>query len=254
MAARELMRDFGSGLREARVWIAAQFVGFPLLALAGIGWTRLPEKHAWQVALVLVIPLVLVAAALALKAGLVRRMMAPSEGRVRLVWGALALLVWMILAWFVWSLLDRYDDHIWQYAAYLNSKAPAWWRGRLFTFAHISAWLTHVEWLLRWVVMPSIVVPLGVSSAVRGWRLHWRSTLHVIHDWRWFFAVLALALVGVGLTGHFFSGAPHGSLSAQVWAVALKLVGAYLIGFFCWIVLLAWVCALLRSKEAAKAQ
>ncbi len=254
MAARELMRDFGGGLREARGWIAAQFVGFPLLALAGIGWTRLPEKHAWQVALVLVIPLVLAAAVLALEVGTVRRMMAASEGRVSLVSGALSLLVWMALAWFVWSLLDRFDDHIWQWAAYLNSKAPAWWRERLFTYPHITAWLGNAEWLLRWAIVPAIFVPLGVSSAVRGWRLHWRNTLHVIHDWRWFFAVLVLALVGVALPGHFFSGAPHGSLSAQTWAIALKLTGAYLIGFFCWIVLLAWVCALLRSKEAAKVQ
>ncbi len=47
-------------------WVAAQFWGTLLLVLAGLAWTRLPDKHAWQVLLSLLVPLLLVIAALAL--------------------------------------------------------------------------------------------------------------------------------------------------------------------------------------------
>lgn len=251
-AARELMRDFAGNLRVARWWIAAQFVGFPLILLAGIGWTRLPEKHWWQVVLSLLMPLLLLALSLVLKAGTVRRMLSGREGRVWLIWGALALLLWMILAWLIWALLDSWDDRIFLWASYLNSKAPAGWRGRLFTFQHLSLWFTQIEWLLRWIVLPTLLIPFGAASAVRALRIRWLSTLHVVHNWRWFLAVVLFALLGVALPTHFFAGTPGGTLTAQLWAVVFKLAGAYLLTFFCWILLLAWVCALLKLEEARK--
>jgi hypothetical protein len=252
MALRELIRDMAHNLRVARGWIIAQFLGFPLIALAGIGWTRLPDKYWWQVALSLVLPLLLLAAALALKAGFVRRMMRESEPRVSLFWSALSLLVWIAIAWLLWALLDRWDDKIYLWASYLNSKASAWWRGRIFTYEHVSLWLTRVEWFLRWIVVPALIIPFGAASAVCAWRLHWLSTLHVLHNWRWFLAVILFALLGVALPTHFFTGTPHGTLSAQFWAIAFKVIGAYLLAFFSWILLLAWVCALLRHEEAAR--
>ncbi len=252
MAARELMRDLAHNLRVARGWIVAQFFGFPLIALAGIGWTRLPDKHWWQLVLSLLLPLLLLVAALVLKAGLVRRMMRESEPRVSLIWGALFLLIWIAIAWLLWALLDRWDDKIYLWAGYLNSKASAWWRARIFTYQHLSLWLTRIEWFLRWVVVPALLIPFGTASAVRAWRLRWFNTLHVVHNWRWFFAVFFFALLGVALPSHFFTGTPHGTLSAQIWAVAFKLIGAYLLAFLGWILLLAWVCALLKQQEATK--
>ena len=43
-------------LSQARRWIVLQFVLTPALVLAGIAWTRLPDKHLWQVALDLLSP------------------------------------------------------------------------------------------------------------------------------------------------------------------------------------------------------
>jgi hypothetical protein len=249
MAPRELMRDFVHNLRTARWWIAAQWIGFPLIALAFIGWTRLPDGHWWQVVLSLLLPLVLLTAALILKAGTVRRMLNESQPRAHLAWGALSLLIWMILAWFLWALLDRWDDRIFLWASYLNSKAPASWRGHIFTYQHLYLWLTRIEWFLRWVVLPALFIPFGAASAVRAWRIRWFSTLRVVYNWRWFIAVIFFALLGVALPTHFFAGTPHGTLHAQIWAVVLKLIGAYLLAFFSWILLLAWVCVLLKQTE-----
>ena len=252
MAVHELMRDLADNLRAARGWILAQFVGIPLIALAGIGWTRLPDKHWWQVAFSLLLPLLLLALTLVLNAGTVRSMMRESELRASLFWGALSLLVWIAVAWLLWALLDRWDDKIYLWASFLNSKTTAWLRGRIFTYQHISLWLTRIEWFLRWIVIPSLLIPLGAVSAVRAWRFRWVSTLHVIHNWRWFLAVIFFALLGVALPSHFFTGTPHGTLNAQIWAAALKLIGAYLLVFLSWIMLLAWVCTLLKRQETPK--
>ena len=46
-------------LWTARRWVAGQFGGTLLLMLAALAWTRLPDKHGWQVALSLLIPLLL---------------------------------------------------------------------------------------------------------------------------------------------------------------------------------------------------
>jgi hypothetical protein len=246
------MSNLRQNLRAARGWIVAQFLGFPLIALAGIGWTRLPDKHWWQVALSFLLPVLLLAAAVVLKAGIVRRMMSESEPRTSLFWGALSLLVWIAIVWLLWALLDRWDDKVYLWAGYLNSKASAWWRGRIFTFEYLSLWLTRIEWFLRWIVVPALIIPFGAASAVCAWRLRWFSTLHVVHNWRWFLAVILFALLGVALPTYFFTGTPHGTLSAQFWAIACKIIGAYLLAFFCWVVLLAWVCALLKHEEAAK--
>ncbi len=250
MTSRELMRDFAYNLRAARGWILAQFLGFPLIILAVIGWTRLPDKHWWQVLLSLLLPLLILAIAFVLKAGMVRRMMSESEPRVALIWGALSLLVWIVVAWLLWMLLDLWDDKIYLWASYLNSRAPAGWRAHTFTYEHLSLWLMRIEWFLRWIVIPALLIPFGAASVVRAWRLQWLNTLHVVHNWRWFFAVVVLALLGVALPGHFFTGTPSGTLHAQVWAVGLKIVGAYLLTFASWILLVAWVCALLKQQEA----
>jgi hypothetical protein len=254
MATRELMRDLAGNLRVARGWIAAQFIGFPLIVFVGIGWTRLPEKHWWQVALSLLLPLLLLVAALVLKAGTVRCMLSETRPRVSLIWGALALIVVMVVAWLAWALLDGFDDKIFLLASYLNSKAPAWFRGRLFTYEHFFLWLTRIEWFLRWIVIPALLVPLGAASAVSAFRLNWRAVFRTICDWRWLLIVLILALLGVYLPGHFFTDTPHGTLAAQIWAIVLKLIGAYLLGFFCWVLLLAWVCALLKRHQPSKPQ
>ena len=252
MAIHELMRDFAANLRTARGWILAQFLGFPLIALAGIGWTRLPDKLWWQVALSFLLPLLLLAAALVLNAGLVRRMMSECEPRVSLLWGALSLLVWIAVAWLLWALLDKWDDKIYLWASYLNSKASAWWRARIFTYQHFSLWLTRIEWFLRWIVVPALLIPFASASALRAWRLRWIGTLHVVHNWRWFLAAIVFALLSVALPSRFFAGAPHGTLSAQIWTAALKVIGAYLLAFLSWILLLAWTCALLKQQESLK--
>lgn len=235
-------------LSHARRWVVLQFVLTALIILAGIGWTRLPDKHLWQVVLDLVIPLVLGICALELQAGTVRAF-ADSDGRrVKFVWGAVSLLVWIAIGAAFWALLDWCDDQIPEWAGYLNSQASAHARSVVFTYTHIVRWLTIAEWILRWIVLPGKLVVLGAASAQWGWRLPMRRIYRILLSGRWWLAVILAAFVGVWLPSRFFIGLPHGTVSAQVWLVILKLAAVYLLAVGTWVLLLAWVAALFARQ------
>jgi hypothetical protein len=222
-----------------------------LLILAGLAWTRLPDKHVWQVALTLIVPLLLAISALELEAATMRSFADDDGRRLKLVWGACTLLVWVALFWVGWAVLDWCDDQIPEWAGYLNSRASANARATVFTYDHIQSWLTLAEWVLRWIVVPGKVIPHAMASAQWGWRLPWRKLIRMMLNWRWWPAVALTALMGVVLPGHFFTAEPHGTVSHQIWAVALKLTGSYLLAVASWVLLLAWAAVLLARTASS---
>jgi hypothetical protein len=244
-----LFRDLFRRLLLSRAWIAAQFGLTLVLILVGLAWTRLPEKHVWQVLLSLLLPLLLAIAALELQAGTMRGMADDDGKRVKLVWGAMTLLLWLALWWITWALLDWCDDRFGLWAGYLNSQAPAHWRAKFLTYAHISQWMTWLEWALRWIVLPAKLIPCAIASAQCGWRLPIRRVLHLLWNWRWWLGVTIVALISVALPGHFYTAVPHGSVHAQEASVALKLTASYLLAVGGWVLLLAWAGVLFGQQK-----
>ncbi|MGB9408610.1 MAG: hypothetical protein WCA89_13810 [Terracidiphilus sp.] len=245
----KLFKDLFRRLRLSWGWVLAQFIGILLLILIGIAWTRLPEKHLWQVALSLLVPLLIVASVLWLQAGTMRSLSDDDGKRVKPVWGALTLLLWIAVAWITWAVLDWCDDRIPQWAGYLNSQAPAHWRAKLFTYEHIQHWMNILEWVLRWIVVPAKVIPYAMSSVQCGLRLPWRRIIHLLWNWRWWLAVVIAALVSVWLPGRFFAGEPSGTVHAQIWHVALKLAATYLLAMCSWVLLLGWAAVLFGRQQ-----
>lgn len=237
-------KDLLVRLRQNRRWVAAQFIGTPLLILIGIAWTRLPEKHLWQVALSLIVPLIVAISALELTAGTMRSLANDDGKRIKLVWGAVTLLLWIAVIWVSWAILDWCDDRIPQWAGYLNSQAPAYARAKLLTYEHFVLWMTFLEWIFRWVIVPAKVIPYAMATAQSGLRLPLRRVLRIIWNWRWWVAVVVAALLSIWLPGLFFAGEPHGTVSAQIWHVTLKLVVSYLLLVGSWVLLLGWTAVL----------
>jgi hypothetical protein len=231
-------------LSRARLWIVLQFALTLLLILLGLAWTRLPDKHTWQVALSLLIPMLLAISALELQAGTIRKLADDDGKRVKLVWGAMTLLVWIALAGLSWWILDWCDDQIPVWAGYLNSKAGPHARATVFTYEHIQRWLAFAEWVLRWIVVPAKMIPFAASSAQWGWRLPLRRVIRLLWNGRWWLGVALAALLGVWLPGKFFQAMPSGTVTAQVWHVVLKLAAAYLLAVGSWVLLLGWVATL----------
>ncbi len=241
-------KDLLGRLSQSRRWVVAQFVGTPLLILIGIAWTRLPEKHLWQVALSLIVPVLLAISILELNAGTMRSFVGGDGKRVKLVWGAVTLLFWIAVVWISWTILDWCDGQSYQWASYLNSQAPAHWRARFFTYDHLAHWITILIWIFRWIVVPAKVIPYSMASAQTGYRLPLRRVLQLLWNWRWWPAVIVAALLGVWLPGLFFAVDPHGSVSAQIWRVSLKLAATYLLAMISWVLLLAWAAVLLARE------
>jgi hypothetical protein len=244
-----LFRELFRRLRLRWTWVAAQFVGTALLILVGLAWTRLPDKHIWQVALSLLVPLLLGISVFELQAGTVRSFEDDDGHRVKLVWGAVTLLVWIAVGAATWAILDWCDEQIPQWAGYLNSQASAHARARFFTYEHIQSWFGITEWLLRWVVVPAKVIPYAAASAQWGWHLPWRRILRLLWNWRWWLGVLVAALVAVALPSRFFASEPSGTVHAQVWHVALKLTAAYLLAVGSWVLLLGWFAVLFDGQQ-----
>ncbi len=242
------IQDFFLRLRRSRWWIAIQFVGTPLLLLAGLAWTKIPDSHWWQVAVTLAIPLLLVISVLETEAGTMRALADDDGKRVKLVWGACTVLVWAGLFWACWLALDWCDDQVPAWAGYLNSKVSAGGRSMLFTYPHIARWLTFAEWVLRWIIVPGKIIPYSIVSAQWGWRIPFRRVFGLLLGWRWWPAVIGAALAGVALPEHLFDALPNGGVSAQIWAVAWKLVATYLLVIGSWVLLLGWGAVLLDRR------
>jgi hypothetical protein len=240
-------------LWTARRWVVGQFAGTLLLILAALAWTRLPDRHGWQVALSLLIPLLLLISALELQAGTMRKLADDDGKRVKLVWGAMTLLIWIAIVWACWWILDWCDNQFPLWAGYLNSKASPHARVTYMSFEHIVRDLSLLEWLMRWVAIPAKVIPYAVTSAQWGWRLPLRRILRILWNWQWWLAVAAAALAGVLLPSKFFGAGPSGTVSAQVWHVGLKVAATYLLAVGSWVFLLGWVATLFgRQKPPAE--
>jgi hypothetical protein len=244
-----LFRDLFCRLLQSRRWIAAQFGLTLLLILIGLAWMRLPEKHVWQVLLSLLLPLLVAISALELQAGTMRSFANDDGKRVKLPWGAISLLFWIGVAWGCWAILNWCDDQIPQWTGYLNSQAPAHWRAKFLTYEHLSLWMSYIEWVLRWIVVPAKVIPFAIASAQCGWRLPVRRVLQLLWNWRWWLGVTIVALVSVCLPGHFYSATPHGAVSAQVWHVSLKLAASYLLAVSGWVLLIGWFAVLFGFQK-----
>jgi hypothetical protein len=133
-------------------------------------WTRLPEKHWWQVGLTLLVPLLMHGAMLVLEAGTMRALTKRRRQAVRRWAGRCTFLVWVAVVWACWFILDWCDDQIPLWASYLNSQASAHARARLFTYEHLQRWFTMARVGLRWIIVPAKVIPHAMSSAQWGWR------------------------------------------------------------------------------------
>ncbi|MGA2048872.1 MAG: hypothetical protein ABSG96_14335 [Terracidiphilus sp.] len=234
------LKDLFHRLRLGWVWVALQFVLTLILILVGLAWTRLPDKHIWQVALSLLVPLILIICALELQAGTVRKLADDDGKRVKLVWGAITLLVWIAVGAAMWALLDWFDDQIPLLAGYLNSKSSAHARATMFTYEHIQRWLTGFEWVIRWIIVPAKLIPYAAASTQWGWRLPWRRVIKFLFNLRWWLGVVIAALLGVWLPSHFFNTMPKGSVAAQEWAVIWKLIATYVLAVGSWVLLLSW--------------
>lgn len=250
LKTRLLVADGWMRLVRARVWLVLQCFGLALLIGLGLLWTRIPEKNAGQVMLTFLVPVMIAAGILWLQASTIRSLLRSLENKspgTPLLFGACTLILWIVIGILLWGLIDRFDSHIESWAGYLNSRFDPHSRSHFATYEHFSSWLNKVSWLLHWVIVPGILLPLGCTAAFRMRRLPWKCILRVWIEWRWWPMILILALIGQAWPGTFFDSLPHGTVHGQVWRVVLKIAAAYFLAVLSWLLALVWSSVLLSE-------
>jgi hypothetical protein len=234
-------------------WLLVQLLLTPVLLLLGVAWTRIPDKTFLEVAATFLLPLLLVVSFLELEAGTLRSFATDDGRRVKLVWGAVGVLLIVLGLWIGWRLTDTLDGHVSTWASYLNSQSPA--HTSIFTYARYERALNVMVWIVRWIVIPGLLLPIMLPLAQWGKSIPWRRVFRLFIDWKWWLGITVAALLGVLLPSCFFDSLPKGTVSAQEWHLGLKLGGAFLLKLVSWVLALGWLAVLFdRIPETARSR
>jgi hypothetical protein len=194
-----LIADTKSRIIRARWWLLAQLLLTAVFLALGVLFLRMPDKYIWQVVLSLTLAAVLVTLFVLMQSKTLRSLMG-DERKVKLIYAAMTFAGWVLLAWVALKLAFRLDDKIELYSSYLNSRLPAGMRARIFTEEHIESVFTKVQWLIVYVVIPGIFIPLAALTSITGAGLPKRSELSYLAKKRWWIPIL----VAVILCAYFF--------------------------------------------------
>ena len=240
-----------------RLW-TLQFVGNVVLFLIFIWFLRTPDAHWWQVLFGFLLLVVTVLGALVLHGGTLDFFQIAHEGKQGTIGTAFtkavrhlpALLLWAVIFFaFQWLVgkLDRYNTSL---PGYLRSEFPAWLRRWISEPAFVSLY-TDIVWLLRWVVLPGLLLPFAVFSVDQGFGAFlnsrgWRKTVRSLIYWM---VLLVAALIGVALVRvimHWLPDPRTATLQQEQTSLVFRLLLAYILGIFSWLL----ACSMLGRRTA----
>ena len=229
-----------------RLW-SLQFFGNALIFLAFVWWLRLPDAHWWQLFFGLLLIVVAAMSALVLHGGTLNYFEDAHQDRGAYIRSGVkkafkhlpALLVWaLVLFTLEWLLaqLDQYDSRV---AGYLRSEFPAWLR-RIISEPALNNIYSGLIWLVRWVILPGLLLPFALSCAGKGFRgfLAFGNWLRVTRRLGYWIALVIVALLGVVCIGALMGwrlDPKTATLPAEQTSLAFRLLFAYLLGIFSWL-------------------
>ncbi len=223
--------------RFAATWML-QLFGTLLLLACMYWWLSWPDEHVWQVAASAVMALLLLAGTVCLErtvfaahqncAGKVL----PRHGFTQCAAFGLWLAVFAVLEFLLLSVSGGVERVAVRFAQVLHLPP------RLTTSA-----LTWCVFVTMWVLLPSLMLPVGSLVASRGFAaLRWRAVayalraLRTLRYWGGFALALACVYASIRLTGWI---PERPTLRAELWSAGLRLGSAYLLVVTA-IVLIAW--------------
>jgi hypothetical protein len=213
-------------------------------------WLLIPEAKIWQLALNGLLLVLIAAAALVLHAGTLNYLndqfreqpaaVTTAFGRALRHFAAIAACA--VIFYLVWSLaggLDRYQEN---FPIYVRSMLPASARGRI-PLGVLTGIFQFLVFLLQWVVVPGLFLPLALRAADQGFRgfrregwQAWRTAVASLHYW----LILAVAaFLGVYGTTMLLSWRPNTAnptFAGETANLVLRLSLAYLLGLYSWMV------------------
>jgi hypothetical protein len=233
-------------LTSWRLWLL-QFLGNIVIFLAFIWWLRLPDAHWWQLLFGLLLIVGSAVAALVLHGGTLDFFQIAHHGKEGTLGTAFAkalrhlsaIALWAVIFVFLEWLVAKLDQYSISLPGYLRSEFPAWLR-RLISEPGLDSIFTGLLWLLRWVIVPGLLLPFALFCADKGFRGFlvpggWWRTARSLGYW---VVLLIAALIGVAATQAIMGwklDPRTATLQGEQTSLFLRLLFAYLLGIFAWL-------------------
>ena len=220
----------------AKVWLL-NLVGNALLLAAVYLWLTLPDAHGWQVAASGLLAVIVIFFGVWLRTGTFAYFRVAEFREHAAVWRAFrhamrhmaALFVWAVLVTAVALLLLWCRKFAPQFGVWFWQKSPSFPRfGTPRQVSHAADWLL---WLLLWIIVPIVWLPIATTVAAFGIKLRrMMLSLRVLRRlsyWLWF---CGLMLSGAYIPYRLVWWIPGLSdLRKQAWSMGLRFFVAYII-------------------------
>lgn len=240
-----------------RLWLT-HFVGNAIIALAFVWWLRLPDAHWWQLLFGLLLIIAIVVAALVLHAGTLDYCCNAHEAKDSLLGDSFrrafhhlpAILIWALVFLFVEWLVSKLDSSSVSLPGYLRSEFPTWMR-RMISEPRLDNIFSGLIWLLRWVIVPGLFLPLALFSVEKGFRglIAFGDWRHAIGSLIYWIVLLVAALIGVTSTQSIMGWTldpKTATLGGEESSLFFRGLFSYLLGIFAWLL----ACSMLGRRAA----
>jgi len=238
----------------AKLWLLNLVANAAALA-AWYLWLLIPDAHGWQVAGSVLLAVCIIVLVLWLRAGTLAYFRVAALRESGAVWRAfrhslrhlVALALWVIvLAALLWVL-------IWlrtcppQFAVWLWQKLPGFLR--IASPRQLMHGADRLLWILIWVVVPAMWLPIATMVAAAGFGPRIRHSLRVLKRPLYWLSFCVLMLIGAYLPYKLIWWIPAvADPRKEAWSMGLRFFVAYVIVIMAWIALV-WMTGVRTEKE-----
>ncbi len=243
--------------RSGRLWLL-QFLVNPILAGLFAAWLLIPEAELWQLAFNVLLAVVIGAAALLLHAGTLNYFsdqFREQPAAIKTAFGRAlrhfaAIAVCAVVFYVVWMLAGGLAGYHETFPTYVRSTLPAFIREHI-PLGVLTGLFDVLVFLLQWVAVPGLFLPLTLRAADQGFRgfgrsglKTWKTTIASVQYW----SILAVAaLLGVYGSNTLLGWRPSSespTFAGETANLVLRMVLSYGLGLFSWMV----VCSLVGRR------
>jgi len=243
-----------------RLWLV-QFLGNVVIFLIFVWWLRTPDAHWWQLLFGFLLIVFGVAATLVLHGGTLDFFQIAHQGKEGTLATAFskavrhlpALVLWAVIFVVLQLLLGKLDQYAISLPGFLRSEFPAWLR-RMISEPRLDSMYSGLIWLLRWVILPGLLLPFALFCADQGFRgftalRDWWRVQRSLGYWVVLLVAAVFAVLSVQALMSWRLDPRTATLTAEQISLFFRLLLAYLLGIFSWLL----VCSVLGRKTARDA-
>ena len=245
-----------SALRHPGLWLL-QLFGNVIVGLLFVWWLNIGVANWWEIFLNVVVALIVFFLALLLHGGTMNYCAEVTDDKSaklrpafkRALRNLLAFAIWAFILHFVHA-LRHMDNYQYSFPGYLRSEFPAWLR-RHVSEEGVRSLYQGILFLLRWIVIPGLLLPLGLLCIQKGFRgfISFREWGRMLRNLPYWIVIVLAALIGVYCGGLIVSdwrlNPQTSTLGGEESFAAFRLFFAYLLAIFSWL----WVCFMLAKAR-----